>query len=138
MVDYSLDFREKGQVDGLSFAGFCKWCTSNNNGSKLRMLDWLKVLGDLWLQRMGLAKHADDPQDHHHPDACKQPHPGRAHPQHHSHAPARSKFQVTKIPMLAQEFHRLGRLFNTVVRFRLIVCAFLTMQWCKRCRRRRS
>jgi hypothetical protein len=107
MVDYSLDFREKGQVDGLSFAGFCKWCTSSNYVSKLRMLDWLKVLGDLWLQRMGLAKHADDPTEHHHPAAGKHPHSGRAHPQHHAHPPARSKFQVSKIPLLAQEFQRL-------------------------------
>ena len=59
------------QVDGLSFDAFCKWCSSSNSVSKLRMLDWLKVLGDLWLQRMGLAKHADDEVDtqHHHPGA---------------------------------------------------------------------
>lgn len=107
MVDYSLDFREQGQVDGLTFEGFCKWCTTNNYGSRLRMLDWMKVLGDLWLQRMGLAKHANDPQQHHHRDACSHDHPGRIHPQHHDHPPARSKFQVTKIPMLSQEFHRL-------------------------------
>eukprot|EP01046_Picozoa_sp_COSAG06_P063232 COSAG06_NODE_14597_length_1144_cov_1.322488_3_plen_124_part_01 len=35
MVDYSLDFREQGQVDGLSFNGFCKWCSTNNDRSRL-------------------------------------------------------------------------------------------------------
>ena len=107
MVDYSLDFREQGQVDGLTFEGFCKWCTSNTYRSRLRMLDWLKVLGDMWLQRMGLAKHANDPMQHHHPASCQHAHPGRTHPQHRAHPPARSAFQVSKIPMLAQEFHRL-------------------------------
>jgi Ca2+-binding EF-hand superfamily protein len=107
MVDYSLDFREQGQVDGLSFNGFCKWCSTNNDRSRLRMLEWMKVLGGLWLQRMGLAKHANDPVQHHHPAACKHKHPGRFHPQHHAYPPARSEFQVSKIPMLGQVFHRL-------------------------------
>ena len=84
-VHHALDYRAKGEA-GLNFAGFRKWCTAPKDEVRLRVLDWLKVLGDLWLQRMALAMHKDDsadgPSRHHHGGACRHKHPGRAHPAH--------------------------------------------------------
>ena len=107
MVDHALDYRAKGEA-GLNFAGFRKWCTAPKDEVRLRVLDWLKVLGDLWLQRMALAVHKDDsadgPSRHHHGGACQHKHPGRTHPPHPRHPPSRSAYQVSRVPMFGFTF----------------------------------
>lgn len=56
MSEAALNFRESKEESGIRLAGFHKWCTTENDVIRLRILDWLKHIGNQWLERMSLSQ----------------------------------------------------------------------------------
>ena len=56
MSEAALNFRESKEESGIRLAGFEKWCTTENDVIRLRILDWLKHIGNQWLERMSLSQ----------------------------------------------------------------------------------
>lgn len=50
MSEAALNFRQSKEENGIRLEGFEKWCTTENDTIRLRILDWLKSLGNEWLQ----------------------------------------------------------------------------------------
>ena len=52
MSESAMTFRESKEENGIRAEGFEKWCNSENETMRLRILDWLKMLGNQWLKKM--------------------------------------------------------------------------------------
>ena len=63
MSEAALNFRQSKEENGIRLKGFENWCTTENESIRLRMLDWLKMMGNQWLQRMALSQ-AEREQQH--------------------------------------------------------------------------
>jgi hypothetical protein len=61
------DFQQGGGA-GMGLDDFQRWCATGDEGAKLRMLEWLKLLGDQWLQLISLCAEERDqhPANDHH------------------------------------------------------------------------
>lgn len=56
MSEAALNFRQSKEENGIRLKGFENWCNTQNETIRLRILDWLKMLGNQWLQRMALSQ----------------------------------------------------------------------------------
>ena len=56
MSESAMTFRESKEENGIRAEGFEKWCNSENETMRLRILDWLKMLGNQWLKKMAWSQ----------------------------------------------------------------------------------
>jgi hypothetical protein len=94
------EFRERdGEgIGGLKLSGFERWCTSPDENVRLRVLDWLRRLGETWLQRILLSVEGRDQ------------HYDLGHHGHFQHGPghvSRTAYQVVRMPLLRAQFHQI-------------------------------